>query len=254
MATERAIVLAMIVANALVLLAIERRTRTGVVRRHRHTNVALTGLLLVSNVLLDRLTADWTRPSADPAGRFLHRAGLAPWMEVVLTVLVLDGLAYAAHVLMHELPLAWRFHRVHHSDADVNVTTAFRQHPFETVWRYSFLLAGVVALGASGRAVAVYLALSALNAQLEHADIALPWRADRLMRAVFASPAMHRVHHSRNQEETDSNYSNIFSFWDRIARTYRVPRAGERIRCGLDEHDGPRSQRTVRLLLLPFGR
>jgi sterol desaturase/sphingolipid hydroxylase (fatty acid hydroxylase superfamily) len=101
--------------------------------------------------------------------------------------------------------------------------------------------------------VAVYLALSALNAQLEHADVSLPARVDRWLRALISTPAMHRVHHSRAQAETDTNYSNIFSVWDRLFGTYRAPRAGERIACGLDACDAPERQRTAGLLALPFG-
>lgn len=258
MSDEKVVVLTMMAVNGLCLFLLERTVRPSTRHRserwqHIRPNLALTGLLLAVNFALDRLAlAAGVAPGVDGAS-LLDRAGLPGWANVLLVVVALDGLAYLAHVLMHKLPPAWRFHRVHHSDADVDVTTAFRQHPLETVWRYSFLVAGALALGASTSSVAVYLALSALNAQVEHADVSLPWRVDRLIRMLFSTPAMHRVHHSQAQAETDTNYSNIFSFWDRLFGTYRVPRAGERITCGLEECDAAR-QRTIGLLALPFGR
>lgn len=221
-------------------------------RRRVGANLALTSLLVALNLAggLAATAVGLARPDTG----LLRAADLPAWTDAVAVVVVLDGLAYAAHVLMHKLPVAWRFHRVHHSDAHVDVTTAFRQHPLETAWRYSFQLAGAWALGASSGAVALYLALSALNAQLEHADVAWPSRLERLLRFLIATPAMHRVHHSRAQAETDSNYSNILSVWDRLFRTYRPPRSGERIAFGLEGCDTPERQRTVGLLALPFRR
>lgn len=256
MSSEKWVVLVMMVVNGLGLSLVERRARRSVAAsergRHIGPNLALTGLLVALNFGLDRLAAATGVPPPGNAAGILGDTGLPGWATVVVVVVALDGLAYLAHVLMHELSPAWRFHRVHHSDAHVDVTTAFRQHPLETVWRYSFVCAGALALGASTWSVAVYLAFSALNAQLEHAAVWLPWRLDSAMRLLLSTPAMHRVHHSRAQADTDSNYSNIFSFWDRLFGTYRAPIAGERIACGLDDHDAPDQQRTVRLLALPF--
>lgn len=253
---ERALVVLLLALNGVVLSLCERIARRDERPEPRMgrvgSNLALTGLLLVLNATFDRAVAvAGVRPRGEARG-LLDAWHLPGWVRVVATVLVLDALAYAAHVLLHALPAAWRFHRVHHSDAHVDVTTAFRQHPLETAWRYAFVLAGALVLGASSRAVAAYLALSAINAQLEHADLRLPWGIDRAVRAVFATPAMHRVHHSRRQAETDSNYSNIFTLWDRVFGTYRPPREGERIACGLDECDAPARQRTRGLLALPF--
>ena len=257
MSDERLVVLLMMVANGLGLCLLERLlphsgTPAAGRRSHLLPNLALTSLLIALNFGFDRLTvASGTRQWSGGLG-LLRSADLPVWAKILTVVVVLDGLAYLAHVLMHKLPAAWRFHRVHHSDALVDVTTAFRQHPLETLWRYSFQLAGALALGASSLAVAVYLAFSALNAQLEHADVSLPWGLDRTLRTLFSTPAMHRVHHSRARPDTDRNYSNIFSFWDRLFGTYRAPLAGERIACGLQEFDAPDRQRTVGLLALPF--
>ena len=258
MIDEKTVVLATLALNGLALCALERmvpRSEEGAADRRRHLppNLALTLLLVLLNAGFDRaVAAAGVRPGSGGFG-LLAGASLPGWAKLLAVIVTLDGLAYLAHVLLHTLPPAWRIHRVHHSDAHVDVSTAFRQHPLETLGRSSFQLLGALILGASSRSVAVYLALSALNAQLEHADVSLPPRLERACRVLFTTPAMHRVHHSRRAAETDTNYSNIFSVWDRLFGTYRAPRPGERIACGLDGCDAPDRQRTAGLLALPFG-
>ena len=245
---ERLVVLSMMAINGLALRRLERPERFPGRPRQVGPNLALTGLLVALNFGLDR----FVRVDSPPSG-LLGMARWPGWAAIVATVVVLDGLAYAAHVLMHRWPLLWRVHRVHHSDATVDVTTAFRQHPLETTWRYAFLFVGATVLGASSTGVAVYLGLSALIAQLEHAQVVWPAQVDRAVRILTASPAMHRVHHSRQPSETDTNYANVLSFWDRAFGTYRAPRPGESIVVGLEGWDEPERQRTAGLLTLPFG-
>ena len=254
MLDDKLLVLMMIVVNGAGLCLLERLPRRRAVagdgaRVHVVPNLALTGLLLAVNFAFDRMAAF---AGVVPTSGALDVLGLPAWATVFLVVVTLDGFAYAAHVLLHAWPPAWRFHRVHHSDPHVDVSTAFRQHPFETLWRHSFQTAGALLLGAPTRSVAIYLSLSALNAQLEHAQVAWPPRLERLARLLFVTPAMHRVHHSRLQHDTDTNFSNILSLWDRVFGTFRVPRPGESIVCGLDDFDAPERQRTAALLALPF--
>ena len=179
-----------------------------------------------------------------------NRSGL---LNAVIGIAALDLAAYAAHVALHKSALAWRFHRVHHSETEVDVTTAFRQHPGETLWRVLWQLPPIVVLGLPFGVVVVYLTLSTLNAQLEHANLRLPERADRIVRALFVTPNMHKVHHSRLPRQTDSNFANIFSLWDRLFGTY-TPRADlESLRYGLDGFDEPSRQSLRGLLGMPFG-
>ena len=166
--------------------------------------------------------------------------------------MALDFSAYVAHVLLHKVPFAWRFHRVHHSDEAVDVTTAFRQHPGETLWRVLWQLPAILLLGLPLSTVAVYLALSAVNAQLEHANLRVPEPLDRLLRLLFVTPNMHKVHHSRLQPETDSNYANIFSVWDRLFGTYTRHVDFGTLRYGLDDVAG--AARLCGLLRMPFAR
>lgn len=189
----------------------------------------------------------------DTAGFGLLRVvTLDPWLEIAATVVALDFQAYAVHVAMHALPGFWRFHRVHHTDPAIDVTTALRQHPGESVIRFVWLSVFACALGASLTAFALYRVLSALQALSEHANIRLPQSLDTLLSLVIASPNYHKIHHSRDTSQTDTNYANIFSLWDRLFATYTPSREGHGIDYGLDGFDGRADQTAWGLLALPF--
>ena len=200
-------------------------------------NVALTLLVVLINLAVSFFVAGMAGKSELP---------------ILLGIAALDLSAYVAHVLMHKSAFAWRFHRVHHSENEVDVTTAFRQHPGETLWRVAWQLPPIILLGIPLGVVVLYLTLSTLNAQLEHANLRVPERVDRMLRWLFVTPNMHKVHHSRLQPETDSNYSNIFSLWDRLFGTYTSSADVVSLRYGLDGFDEP--QTFGRLLRLPFMR
>ncbi|MDZ4866941.1 MAG: sterol desaturase family protein [Alphaproteobacteria bacterium] len=177
---------------------------------------------------------------------------LDPLVEIALAVLILDFQTYAVHVAMHESSGMWRFHRVHHSDPAVDVTTALRQHPGESVIRFASLIVFAVAIGASPVAFAIYRLLSGLQAQFEHANIRVPRRLDSWLSLLVTTPNYHKVHHSRDHAETDSNYGNIFSIWDRLFFTSTPSHHGLDVDYGLEGFDDRRTQSTWGLLALPF--
>jgi sterol desaturase/sphingolipid hydroxylase (fatty acid hydroxylase superfamily) len=220
--------------------------------RHGFPNVGLTVLLIVMNLVLSFGSAGLVAYAGARRLGLLFLHPLSAAATVILGVVVLDLLAYVAHVLLHRTALGWRFHRVHHCDARVDVTTAFRQHPGETVWRMAWQLAGTLVLGLPLWALAIYLILSTLNAELEHANVRVSDRVDRWTRLVFVTPHMHKVHHSREQRETDSNYSNIFSVWDRLFGTYTARVDFANLRYGLAGIEGKRAETLRGLLGLPF--
>jgi sterol desaturase/sphingolipid hydroxylase (fatty acid hydroxylase superfamily) len=208
-------------------------------------NVGLTALLVLTNLVLAFVTASAAALGASNPLR------LPLWAEVLFGIIALDFFTYLAHIALHKLPLAWRFHSVHHSDEQVDVTTAFRQHPGETVWRVLWQLPPIVILGIPLWVVVVYLTISALNAQLEHANVRVPATLDRLLRLLIVTPDMHKVHHSRRQPETDSNYGNILPLWDRLFATYTPRIDFATLRYGLDDVQATRLRA---LLSLPFAR
>jgi sterol desaturase/sphingolipid hydroxylase (fatty acid hydroxylase superfamily) len=153
---------------------------------------------------------------------------------------------------MHRVPILWRIHSVHHSDPTLDVTTTVRQHPGETLLRYVFLSVFAIGVGVSPATLAIYRAWSALNALFEHANIRLPLRLDNLLSLVVVSPNMHKVHHSRMETLTNTNYGNILSIFDRVFATFTSPERGLDIAYGLDGLDDAATQTTLGLLTLPF--
>ena len=220
--------------------------------RHAMPNVALTLLLVITNLSLSFSSAYLADFSVRKGIGLFPFLGFSSWAQVSLGVLALDLFAYFAHVLLHKSWLGWQFHRVHHSESAVDVTTAFRQHPGETVWRILWQLAAIIIFGIPLWIVIVYLIFSGLNAELEHANIRLNFRVDWFVRLLVVTPNMHKVHHSRDQRETDSNYSNIFSLWDRLFGTYTSSIDFRRLNYGLDGFDVKERQTLTGLLKMPF--
>lgn len=234
--------------EALVPLLPYRRGRL----RRALPNLALAAGVILTNVALASLMASLSALVTRHGIGLLAGLRSHPWMLLAAGVAGLDGFAYLAHRLLHKFPLGWRFHRVHHSEPEVDVTTAFRQHPGETLWRALWQCSGIAFLGLPFWILPVYLCLSSGNALLEHANIRMGNRADRWLRLVIVTPNMHKIHHSRVMDETDSNYSNIFSFWDRFCGTYTADANYREIRYGLDGFDNREKQTLAGLIRAPF--
>jgi sterol desaturase/sphingolipid hydroxylase (fatty acid hydroxylase superfamily) len=223
-------------------------------RAHLAPNIALTLVTFATNAVFSAvlvLALVWSE--ARGVG-LLPRLALHPMMAGIIVVVALDFTFYVAHVAMHRVPVLWRFHRVHHADPAVDVTTTIRQHPGESVVRYAAMAACAIPLGAGPEAFALYRAWAALNGLLEHANVRAPAHLDRVLALVTTWPHMHKVHHSRRASETDTNYGNILSVWDRLLGTYTPSARGSRIAYGLDGFDDPATQTTAGLLALPFRR
>ena len=221
-------------------------------RAHLGPNLALTFLTFATNLLLNAaIVAVLVRVQGRNVG-VLQWWSPSSWTAGVLVLLGLDFAFYAAHVAMHEWPWLWRVHRVHHSDPAVDVTTTIRQHPFEGVIRYVFMAVFALMLGATPGAFAVYRVWSAIHGLTEHANVRIPLGLDRVLRLIFTTPNMHKVHHSRFAVETNTNYGNIFSVFDRVFQTLTPSERGLRILYGLTGFDDPTVQSTLGLLAVPF--
>ncbi len=213
-------------------------------------NLVMTVLLIFTNLLLSGIFSwvGWI-VEANNFGLFQFVGQLPTAVMCIGGVMLLDfWAAWLPHFLLHKFPFLWRFHSVHHSDAMVDVTTAFRQHPVETIWRFSFYLTGMLLFGLPLYVLVLYMVLSATNAQLEHSNIRLPRYLDRALQWFIVTPNMHKVHHSKYQVETDSNYSNIFSVWDRLFGTFRRRDDYSTVEYGLDYLD--KTDFTLRDLLV----
>lgn len=237
---------------ALIEVAIPLHSRGRISRTHIAPNLALTAITFATNAVFNLGLVTLLIWFQSLGLGLLNGLSISPLVATAIAVVVLDFSFYVTHVAMHRMPLLWRYHRVHHSDPMVDVTTTIRQHPGESVIRYAALVIASLALGASPAAFAVYRSWSALNGLLEHANIRVPPRFDWIMSLVTTWPNMHKVHHSRRPHETDTNYGNIFSFWDRMFFTFTPSHRGASIPYGLDEFDDARSQTISGLLAMPF--
>ncbi len=246
------VIVAAMLAVSLIETAIPLHARDTRNKNHLGPNLTLTLITFATNAVLNValvITVVWLQ-----SNRFglLPLLALPPLAAAALAVVTLDFSFYVAHVAMHKIPAFWRFHRVHHCDPVVDVTTAIRQHPGEGLIRYAFIGAFAVALGPSPGAFAVYRAWSALNALLEHANLRAPLWLDRALSLVTTWPHMHKIHHSRISAETDTNYGNIFSWFDRLFSTFTPSSRGVNVVYGLDGFDDPATQTTAGLLAVPF--
>ena len=152
----------------------------------------------------------------------LNQVAWPLWVEIVLALLMLDFAIWVQHLITHKVPLFWRFHRMHHADRDMDVTTALRFHPMEILASMALKIGLVYALGPQAVAVVLFEILLNGTAMFSHANLALPRWLDGVVRLVLVTPDMHRVHHSTRREEHDSNFGFALSIWDRIFRTYRA--------------------------------
>ncbi len=173
-----------------------------------------------------------------------------PW-RLVPAIVLLDGWLYLWHQLNHRVPLLWRFHRMHHADVEMDVTTATRFHLGEHLGAASLRLGVILLLGVNLFEIVVFEILVVLITMFHHANISLG-RLDSLARLVLVTPRMHQVHHSRQQTETNSNYSTLFSIWDRLFRTFRMRVGDEVIALGLDEFQDDRWQTVGGMLKTPI--
>ncbi len=183
-----------------------------------------------------------------------HQYEAPSLVKTVVAFLILDYTNYLWHVLNHRVPLLWRFHVVHHTDADLDVTTAFRFHFGELIGSIFYRGTFVLISGATALQVLLYEILFEGATQFHHSNIRLPFPLERTLNKVIVTPRMHGIHHSVVRAETDSNYSVIFSWWDRLHRTIRLNVPQALIVTGVPTYSDPEELTVGYLLKLPFGK
>jgi sterol desaturase/sphingolipid hydroxylase (fatty acid hydroxylase superfamily) len=178
------------------------------------------------------------------------------WLEITLTVIVLDFAIYWQHVASHKLPLLWRVHRVHHADRDLDASSGLRFHPVEIALSMIYKFAVIILLGAPPLGVFVFEVLLNGSAMFNHANFRLPLALDRVLRMFIVTPDMHRVHHSILRREADTNYGFALSIWDRMFGSYtEQPENGhDGMTLGLAEQQTSRPSQLIWCLTFPFRR
>jgi sterol desaturase/sphingolipid hydroxylase (fatty acid hydroxylase superfamily) len=217
------------------------------------------GLVALNTVLLRLVfptAAVGTALLAEAQGwGLLNRLELPPSVVVPLAVVALDFAIYLQHVMFHAVPALWRLHRVHHADLDFDLTTGARFHPIEIGLSMLIKLAVVVLLGAPALAVLLFEVLLNATAMFNHANVRLPEALDRILRWFVVTPDMHRVHHSVEDDETNSNFGFNLPWWDRLLGTYRAqPRGGHQgMTIGIRTYRDPKLCAWLPgMLVLPF--
>lgn len=184
---------------------------------------------------------------------FFPVLGWPSWVEVILAILILDFAIWLQHLITHKVPILWRLHRVHHADVDIDVTTAIRFHPVEIALSMGLKIGLVYLLGPAALAVILFEIILNGTAMFNHSNIKLPLWLDAILRRIIVTPDMHRVHHSVDRAEHDSNYGFALSIWDQLFGTY-IPQPADghnRMKIGLEWQD----ERPTKLgwsMALPF--
>jgi len=214
-------------------------------------------------VVLDTLILRLTFPilavglaviGAERGWGLFNTIGAPGWVAILVSVLLLDLAIYLQHVLFHAVPGLWRLHRMHHADLEFDATTGLRFHPVEIVMSMGIKLAVVAALGPPAVAVLIFEVLLNSTALFNHANIDLPRRVDRWLRLIVVTPDMHRVHHSTDPRETNSNYGFNLPWWDRLLGTYVAqPAKGHRdMEIGIEQFRTRRDLWIDRMLVQPL--
>ncbi len=222
--------------------------------RHAGVNFVFTVIHLIIHTFLAIFIiqlSDWC----------LHNSfGLVYWFSanivatIFIAVLALDFSSWLVHLIMHKVPLLWRFHLIHHSDTNVDVTTGLRHHPGDSLLRGIFFLLLIFISGAPMYSVMMYQTLVIVATAFTHANMRLPVSLDKALSYFLISPNMHKVHHHWKQPYTDSNYGAVFSIWDRLLGTFKSLNIKE-VRYGLDRYYPEEKDEDVLMLLKkPFGK
>lgn len=183
-----------------------------------------------------------------------NQISLPLWAEILATFLLFDFALWLQHLLTHKIPLLWRFHKVHHADPDIDVSTAIRFHPGEIAFSVLWKCGWVVMLGASAPIVLAFEAWLTANAAFNHGNLALPYWLDRPLRWLLVTPDMHLVHHSALRDEQQRNYGFALTWWDRLFGSYQNEsvRGREKQTIGLTELQSATPTRIVASLKLPL--
>lgn len=236
------------------LLLPRRRLLTSKARRW----FANVGIVLIDTAIL-RLVFPLTAAAfaACTTGKGWGLFGVWPipfWLEVVLSIVLLDFVIYLQHVAFHAIPTLWRLHMMHHADLDIDLTTGTRFHPVEILISMGIKFCAIALLGAPAVGVILFEIILNGAAMFNHGNLFIPPKGDRVLRLLLVTPDMHRVHHSVFPNETNSNFGFNLPWWDRLMGTYRAqPAQGhEGMTIGLHPFRDPSRLTLIRLLLLPL--
>lgn len=223
--------------------------------KHALPNIVIAGINgIITSVFFAGLTLAVIRLAEDNSFGFLHLIHMPSYIELIIGFILFDLWMYLWHRLIHRNIFLWRFHRMHHSDPEMDNTTALRFHPGEIALSSLIRLIIIPILGMNFIQLLVYEIMLQPVILFHHSNIGLSEKWDRLLRSIIVTPNMHRVHHSREGIEFSSNYSSIFSFWDRLFGSFRKIDNTLTIKFGLKILREPKWQSLQGMLLTPINK
>lgn len=216
----------------------------------RNLSFGVMGSLIVGIFYMSVLTAASTFSATSSFVTFMDVTPFHTVINVIILFLLFDLVLYFWHLSNHKLPFLWRFHQVHHSDADLDFSSAVRFHAGELLISILVKALFLIVTGAPLLWVAVFDVMVTLFALYNHANLSME-RVDWLIRKVIVTPDMHRIHHSQHQKETDSNYTTMLSFWDKVFGTYTEKTAYDD-GVGLGQYKEKKSRTFWKMIVMPF--
>lgn len=216
-------------------------------------NVAISALTFLAAATLVQPATQWALhwSNSKPFG-LVHLLPLPVWLELVLSVLLMDLAFYYWHLANHRIPLLWRFHNVHHTDPELDVSTAFRFHFGEIALSSFFNVIQISLIGISPWAFAVYQLVFQSEVLFHHSNLRLPIAFERLLSKVLVTPRMHGIHHSQVHRENNSNFGTVFPWWDRFHRTLGLNIPQSEVVVGIPAYSLPADNSVPNALLMPF--
>jgi sterol desaturase/sphingolipid hydroxylase (fatty acid hydroxylase superfamily) len=249
---------ALLAAMALWEILAPRRARTLPRRRRWPANLGIVVLnTLVVRALFPAAALGMALSAQTHGWGLLNQYAVPAWAAAAAGIVLLDLVLYLQHVMFHAVPALWRLHRMHHADLDIDVTTGARFHPVEIALSMLVKFAAIAALGVAPAAVLVFELLLNATSMFNHANVRIPAPLEPALRWLLVTPDMHRVHHSVERDETDSNFGFNLPLWDRLFGTYRAqPRAGHQaMAIGIPElRDAAQCSSLAGMLAIPFRR
>ncbi len=209
------------------------------------------GLMLIGGILVGLLFPTSPYTAATQSSGWIHSLDLSTGIQAFLVFFFMDVWRYWEHRIFHKASFLWRFHLVHHSDTAIDVTTAERHHPVETLITTPLVLMLVLVLGLPAAGIAAYLLAAMISALWVHSNLKFPEEIDSVLRILIVTPAVHAIHHSNKRQETDSNYGAVFTLWDRLFGTYTDPVNTHIQHFGLEYFHYPEDSTLTRTLLQP---
>lgn len=218
---------------------------------HTFRNLGLLLFYLIITAPVNFIASAWYGFIDTENYGLLNQFEIDSYLKIGFGILLMDFGDYFYHRLSHRSSLIWRFHKIHHSDMDIDSTTAFRFHPFDNIGLVATEMTTALVFGYGTETIIIYFLIYLPLLFIQHSNIKFPNWFERAFEFVFATSNFHRIHHSYPQHLTDSNYGAVFSFWDRLFGTYQKVEP-DRLQFGLEDSQNDKYQTLTHLITGPF--